>query len=406
MRLRVRIIGAALLAIVVAAGALASTSLGNNSSRGRTYRRSSLGISLPAPITVAGGRVLRRVSYRIARDGQVSRIAAIQSLFPHDSAWFPDTDVWYSIRRGHLVVGRRGRQLWRSHGDFPQPNRTAWEHVRGVTVGSHTAAFSYDGKLYLAPLGGAERMVARGEFPLGWTAGGLLVYRPLGHELILRSASGALVKTMWRQRKAFGYSYDLTTGTVYWLAHGVVMAARGTRAWRLASLGRLGLSAEPSSLSLQPLGRLLELQGNSRLIFLRTDGTVFGSTPLPRSGGAVESISGGPLMAPQLGAVAFAAVPEQAPGGFGTEGVYVLRVGGRNAIRVHGARVNLTTCERGADLQWHRNWLLYRNTERDLVTIDTTGAHRSIDLSRIVKRLPGTGGGFSAYWSGQPTGGL
>jgi hypothetical protein len=181
----------------------------------------------------------------------------------------------------------------------------------------------------------------------------------------------------------------------------------------LASVRTLGLASNPSSLSLQPLGRLIELEDNNRLVFLRTDGSVFASTRLPRSGGDVETISGGPVIGQETSAVAFAgqetsavafaAAPDQAPGGFGLEHVYVLRAGAHQAVSIHGASVNLTTCERGANLQWHGSWLLYSNTEHDLAAIDTMGAHRTIALNKIVKRLPGTRGGFSAFWSDQPT---
>jgi hypothetical protein len=57
-------------------------------------------------------------------------------------------------------------------------------------------------------------------------------------------------------------------------------------------------------------------------------------------------------------------------------------------------------------LQWHGKWLLYSDSDEGTPTvIDTTGAHHAIELSGLVHRLLGTRGGFSAYWSGQPSAG-
>jgi hypothetical protein len=376
------------------AGALASGSLGNDRTRVPTGRRSSAIVGLPVPITIAAGRVLGRVSYRIGRDGRVTRIAEIRSPFPHDSAWFPGTDVWFSVRRGHLVVGRWKKRLWRSHGKFPQSERNARQQVGVVTIGSRSVAFSYDGKLFFAPLGGAERMVARGEFPLGFTSGGLYTYRYPGRELVLRSDTGALRKVIARP---LGSDYAVAGGRLYFISRGEVLSASGNRTHRLGALHSLGVSNP----SLESVGHLLELQDNNRLVFLRTDGSVFASTSLPRSAGAVENISGGPVITPRATAVAFAAAPGRTADGFGVENVYVLRAGAHQAVSVHGASVNLGRCERGANLQWHGDWLLYSNTEHDLVAIDTAGAHHAIELSHIVRMLPGARGGFSAFWSGQ-----
>jgi hypothetical protein len=70
---------------------------------------------------------------------------------------------------------------------------------------------------------------------------------------------------------------------------------------------------------------------------------------------------------------------------------------------VHRERVAFAPCERGASLDWHGHWLLYSATEGNLAAIDTTGAHRTVELRRLVKALPGTQERFSASWSEQPT---
>jgi hypothetical protein len=268
---------------------------------------------------------------------------------------------------------------------------------------SHAVAFQHDHKLYLAPGTGAERPVAARELPLGWTRGGLYTYRYQGRELLLRSVTGRLLKVI--ARRPLGSDYQVASGRLYFISRGVLMSARGARTRRLASLAGLGLSADSW---LQPLGRLVELMDNNRLVVLRPDGSEFAWTPLPRSQGESESISSSLVVAPHASAVAFSAAagesndPNAAEPGHGTETVYLLRPGARMATSVHTERVDFKVCERGASLQWHGKWLLYSNSEGNLVAIDTTGAHRTVEVTRLVKGLSGTGDGFSAYWSGQP----
>jgi hypothetical protein len=138
----------------------------------------------------------------------------------------------------------------------------------------------HDHKLYLAPLRGVERPVASREMPLGWTTGGLYTYRYHGREQLLRSDTGALLRTIARQ--PLGSDYVVMDGSRYFITHGMLESASRAGTRRLVSLASLGLSAGPW---LQPLGRLLELQDNSRLVMVRHDGSVFAWTRLPRSQG-------------------------------------------------------------------------------------------------------------------------
>jgi hypothetical protein len=270
---------------------------------------------------------------------------------------------------------------------------------------SHTVAFQHDHKLYLARLvGGAERPVANREMPLGWAPGGLYTYRYQGRQLLLRSDTGALLRTI--ARGPLGSNYFVTDGSLYFIVHGILMTARGARIQQLGSVASLGLS-DPWW---QPVGPLLELEDNSRLVVLRPDGSVFASTPLPRRNGRTESISSSLVVAPDASAVAFTGAsgladdPATARGATGTETVYLLRAGARTATPEHTEGVAFKVCERGAGLQWHGSWLLYSNSEGHLAAIDTAGTRRAIELGGLVRSLPGTRTGFSANWSGQPAG--
>ena len=84
-----------------------------------------------------------------------------------------------------------------------------------------------------------------------------------------------------------------------------------------------------------------------------------------------------------------------------TETVYVLRPGRHMATALYHETVTPGVCNQGAHVQWHGAWLLYSNVENDIAAVDTAGVHRTIDLTRLVSRLPGVRNGFIAYWSGQ-----
>ena len=376
--------------------ALAPGSVGDTGRAGCSGRPPCLRLRLPAPITVDGGHVGGGVSFRIGRDGRVRRIANPQgqSPFPHDAVWFPGTSTWFWIRHRHLIVGRRRQPLWRSRGEIA----SRWQ-LGLVAVGPQTVAFQHDHKLYLAPLTGVERPVARAELPLGWTRGGLYTYRYDGRELLLRSDTGALLKTI--ARRPLGSDYLVVNGSLYFITDGVLVRARGARIQRLASLAGIGMSAGPG---LQSLGRLLELRDDNRLVVLRPDGSVFARTPLPRSQGQSESISSALVAAPDGKAVAFAAAVGEAndpnaPGrSHGTETMFLLRAGAHTAVPVHTERVEFKVCERGASLQWHGKWFLYSNSEGNVAAIDTTSVHHAVELSRFVHSLAGTRDGFTAYW--------
>lgn len=352
---------------------------------------------LPAAITITTGRA----GFRLARDGTVRRVTATTNPFPPGVTWFPATGTWYRIEHRHLDVGLGRRWLWRSHGQF-----TSRFTLGVIIASSHGVAFQHDHQLYLAPLDGVERPVARREAPLGWTAGGLYTYAYHGRRLLLRSDSGALVKVI--ARRGLGSDYDVTGGRLYFIDRGVLMTADGALTRRLDSLSRLGMSTDSS---LQSVGPMAELEDSRSLVVVRANGSVFARTLLPSAGGAVENISSSLVAGPGAGAIAFTAAagqqaetPTHPSGVHGTETVYLLRPGERIAMPLFRQRVEFRPCERGANIQWHRGWLLYTNSEGNVALIDSASTHRAIELSGLVGRLLHSDDGFSAYWGGQPSG--
>jgi hypothetical protein len=259
--------------------------------------------------------------------------------------------------------------LWRS------PD-ARWSRARiGVVVaGRRTFAFQYGHKLYMGRAGGGVRAVARRELPLGWTRGGLYTYSYPRRELLLRAPTGSGLTVI--APLPFHADPFVANGSLYFVVRGVLMSARGAHVRRLASLAALGM---PRDSWLQPVGRLLELQDNRRLMLLRSGGSLFAWTPLPRRDSETETISSSLVADPGETAVAFTAAagestdPNDAARAHGTETVFVLRAGARTAVAVHTEHVRFRVCERGATLQWSRRRLLYDNSEGNRAVIDTAG---------------------------------
>ncbi len=379
-----------LATLVVGVAALGLELMGGDAVGTCTGHGTCLAARLPTPITITTGAV----SYRIARDGRATRIANAVSRYPRDAAWFPGTDTWYVVRHGQLVVGRGSTTLWRSRREIPAGQ------LGVIAAGPHAVAFQHDHVLFIAAYGGTDRPVARREVPLGWSAGGLFTYSYTRRELLLRSDTGAILETI--ARRPLQYEYDLGSGSLFFVTRGVLVGARGARAWRLASLRSLGFT---TNTWLQPMGRLVELMDDRRLVVLQPGGSVFASGPLPRDGRQPDAPSSSLAIAPSASAVAFTVAfgrtdnPSATRRAHGTEIAYLLHAGARAATALHVERVAFAPCERGASLQWHGSWLLYTNTEGNLAAIDTAGAHPTIELTGLVRRLLGSQHTIDANWS-------
>jgi hypothetical protein len=366
------------------------------SGAGSCARLPSAGAALPAAITITTscGRV------RVGNDGRVSLVSADPSPVPRGAALWPNTGVWDRIDHGHLVVGRWRARLWRSHARFPH----FWA-LGAIAVGPHTLAFSYGNRrmdLYVARLGGRERLVSRGEYPLGWTLGGFFTRRDAGGRLLLRSDMGVLREAL--APHAYPYVYNAAAGSLLYLAHGTLVLARGGRQARLTTLAALGISPR-HVVDLQPMGRLVALRDAHRLVVVRLDGSIYAETRLPRRRTRVDGISSPITTASDASDVAFTATRgNTAYGSHGSETVYLLRPGAREATALHTESLNFAVCERGADLAWRGRTLLYAASEGRLLVLDTAGVRKPIRLSRLVRALAGPSGDegnldFSAAWA-------
>ena len=344
-------------------------------------------VRLPASITIAAGRV----TYRIEVYGRVRRAPAPANPYPHGASWFPGTDTWYLLRAHQLVVGSARKALWRSRLRIP----SRWR-LGVIAAGSRAVAFQFEHRLYVASLGGAEHPVAHRELPLGWTAAGLYSYAYQGRRLLLRSDTGRLEKVIAR----LATDYIVANGNLYFFKRGVLWSAHGVRTERLASLRRLGLSANSW---LQPLGWFLELEDAHRLVVLRDDGAAFASARLPDGRDTDVNLVGSPAVSPRAGLLAFATVTGQsAPSSsLGAEIVYVLRSGTQTAIPVHTETGSFGGCARWVTLQWQGKWLLYSSNQGNLAVIDSSGTQHAVGLTTFARHLTGARTEVSAYWTGQ-----
>lgn len=385
------------MAVTVSAAVLAPVGQAQGGPSGCTRPRLCLNIRLPAAIGVIPGLPGSR-AWRIEPNGRVEVVRRRPGPYPADSSWFPASGVWFRFEHEHLVIGRGRRELWRSTGALGSPYG-----LGDVIVGSGKLAFSYAGRLYLASLRGVERPVTRGEYPLGWTAGGLFTYRQRGGLIRLRSLTGRLLATVARRPQEF--TPASSGGRLYFLAHRCVMVVRGDQVSRVARLSSLGLGTAPN-VSLQLLGRLVELQDARHLVLLHLDGTKFAGTNLARRHGHLGTESSSPIENHSGSAVAFTVAFGQTASAdarhraHGQELVYLLRSGARSARLVHTERIRFfAVCERGADLQWHGSWILYTATEGNAAAIDTAVPHRSVELGRAIRRLLGGSRSFSTSWA-------
>jgi hypothetical protein len=348
----------------------------------------------PAPITLAAGRT----NYTVTTGGRVFR-SRYRSPEPAGTVGlFPFTGTWYGVEHGHLVIGRDRKALWRSRERMMSRHRLpSWQLGVGVVAaGPRGVAFQHDHELYVAPVEGAERPVARSELPLGWTTDGLYTYSYPRRALLLRSDTGAILKTI--ARRPHEYVFDTRTAGLYFTDGGVLMGARGARTWRLVSLPALGMSA---NVLLQTYANLIELQDNHRMTILRADGSVFASTSVRH----FNRVSGFLAAAAGDRAVAFTAVTGASSPTESVhvqESVYVLYPGSRAAIPVFHRSSFLTPgqqCGQWASVQWHRSWLLYRDNVGNLAAVDTAHADRTIDLRGIARDVLGHRQWSDARWA-------
>jgi hypothetical protein len=348
---------------------------------------------LPAPIvaTTSCGR------FELGIGGPVRFMGPKQLPVPAGVNWFQDLS-WYRIARGHLVVGRGPRTYWRSHARYPTSRGSG---VGTVAVSLGRVAFSFAAPppnwtrptLYVARSGGIERVVARGETPIGWTAGGSLVTWGHAGSLRVRDGNGRLLRTL--AVNVYTFVFDPTSHALLFLANGRLEHFDGRRLRSLVRLSAVGLS---TPLTIQPVGAFVALRGRRRLVAIRRDGEVVSMTALPHLKLRTDRVSS-EIAADAGGNVAFTATRgNTAYGSTGTETIYLLRHGSSSAQPLYRKRIAFAVCERQATLAWRGPWLLYSAGEGYAAAVNTS-TRRAVDFSSTISRLPGMDEqGFEASW--------
>lgn len=248
----------------------------------------------------------------------------------------------------------------------------------------------------MARSGGAERAVARGETPIGWTAGGSLVTWGRAGSLRVRDSDGRLLRTL--AGSVYTFVFDPSRHTLFFLANGRLERFDGRGLRSLLRLTAVGLSAP---LTIQPAGAFVALRGRRRLVVIGRDGVVISSTALPHLKLNTDRVSS-EVAADTIGNVAFTATRgNTAYGSKGIETVYLLRRGASDAQPLYGKRIAFAVCERQASLAWRGRWLLYSASEGYAAVVDTS-RRRAVDFSSTISRLPGTDAqNFQASWLGR-----
>jgi hypothetical protein len=226
-----------------------------------------------------------------------------------------------TLRNGHVVWVRAGRELWRSQRTFHRG------HYRGVFTTISMASSSgqrlaymvsrwrgrpaSEHRLFFVTNGaGRERLVPTTDFPLGWTARGVVAAHVSARRVVMRvwSVDGRVAtppRTLTTMRGA--WTWDWSTSRLYAVSQGRIVRTAGVFVTPLARLAELGLDGH-SQIILAPLGDgLIELATPSRLVVFDASGRRRVDASLP-AGWRLD----GAIAAERSGAVAFEATPTAA----------------------------------------------------------------------------------------------
>jgi hypothetical protein len=354
MRARLLVIGA-LLALAGAPPAHA----------GGCPHRLPHGPPVPAPV------VLRTACgvFELRRDGTVvyGRMPRSAPAWAPGAQSHPDARTWVAHPHRRLAVYRDGRLLWHSHITGGSDD---------VAVGHGRVAFtSYrhasGPTLWIAPLGGRERVVAHGEDVVGWVAAGLVTQR--GSDLRLRTRNGRFLRTLARSRIA------LPDGdrVVVLRTDGVLARTDGWRSWTIADLRRFELTEYPWLQRLD--GGMWEVESGRRVLVLDGGGRRFASfTGAP---------AGNVVVLPDRRAVLVVLHHRSDDADPGVLTVYRLEQGASHPRPLFSARVRTPTCGDWGALAYRRGRVLFSSNEAGVAILDPAGRARPIDLTGFAGRL-------------------
>jgi hypothetical protein len=380
-----------IFAVGAAAGAAdGGPSIGAGGRCNRVLPTTPLGLPGPVIVTTTCGRFW-------LKQGEVAAYLGPRTLpVPGVAMGYWGDLTWYGFRRGHLLIGRGHRQLWRSHRRYSATNPV---NIGAVVLGARQLAFTYyAGRrplLYLARYGAGERAVVRAETPLTFLGhGDLVTWRDRSRALVLRAAGGPLERVLVPH--ASDVSIEKRAGRLVFRAGDRLGVMEAGRVHDLGSLRGLGIKGWPA---IEPLGELVAVRDRMRLVVLDHDGGVVASSPLPSRQQPADGVSS-TVAANAKGTVfAFTATAgSTADGSSGSETIYLLAAGDTQARPLFTTPLDFAVCGRMVELLWHGGWLLYSATEGRAVIVDSSMTATPIDLSGVIARLPGARSDGEGYF--------
>ena len=338
------------------------------------------GPRVPAPI------VFRTVCgvFELRQDGSV----AYARTRPWAPAWapgavsHPDARTWVAHPDRLLAVYRDGRLLWRSHVTGGTDNVAVGQGHVAFTSYRRRSGLRWAGMTtWLAPVGGRERLIARNENVVGWTAAGLVTSR--GADVRLRGRDGRFLRSLGKARTALQDGNDV----VLLRTDGVLLRTNGWRSRAIADLRRAGMTDHPWLQRLD--GGMWQIDSRNRVLFLRHDGRPFASIALARGRrrdpGA--SIAGNVMPLPDRSALLFVVSRRKSWKDPGVYTVYRLDRGHHVPRPLFTTRVRRLTCGDWAGLAYRNGHVLFGSNEAGVAIVDPAGRARPIDLSKLVRRL-------------------
>ncbi len=375
---------ARIVAVASAAAFMAGSAASGSGAAAPACARSvsSVPLGLPAPVRITTTCAIYTVfpSGRIRVGARPLRVdAGITAMLVAG----PGATV---VQRGaRIAVLRGGRAVFRSRGHFRAAGVFALIGPRAVASGYENYEPRAAEALYVAPLHGDEREIARGERPLGWMRSGTLL-TTCASGVCLRDSTGALLRRL--RTRVREVRFEPARSSLLALSHSGVLERYDEHWHRLRDLRTLGFGDQ---VSFEPLaGGLIGVLEGRHVAVLRADGSLFASAWFrPRRGAFSVAGESGLVANAAASAVAFAVTIGDNGGGRGRESLYVLHAGDRRASKLYGAAMKFVICERWASVAWHRNWLLYATPEGRTLVLDTRGGAGRIDLSGLIHRLAG-----------------
>jgi hypothetical protein len=334
----------------------------------------------------------------LQRDGTVvyGRLPRWSPSWAPGAISHPDPRTWVAHPARRLAVYRDGRLLWRSHVTGGTDNVAVGQGHVAFTSYRRRSGLRWAGMtLWVAPLDGPERLVARNENAVGWTAGGLVTNR--GASVWLRGRDGHLLRSLGTARPALPDGDHV----VLLRQDGTLVRTNGWRSSTVANLRAAGLTGHPWVQRLA--GGLWQVDAGRRHLFLRHDGRPFATVTFAPDvmEGVGSAIAGSAVRVDGARAVAFVVDHRRSIEDPGVYTVYRLDRGRRLPRPLWTSQIRRLSCGGGAELAYRSGRLLFTGTDAGIAILDPDGRGQPIDLTSLARRLtPSADGSVSAYWQG------